>query len=183
MLGEKRNLDQATEGDCNSGAEKAKSDQRRRICNDDSRKKVAKTQRKFACPYDKRNPPRRYSSRKCSGSGYDLIARLKYEFCYRLLNSINLSGVRFHLFRAHSMPLHCWRCYVTFDNENLWHEHCSADTCVVRDRRRPSKGFEVQEKYVSGRRRREVEDHVPDPFPGNRTERNAFAVSVTSSHE
>jgi uncharacterized C2H2 Zn-finger protein len=71
----------------------------------------------LACPYYKCNPRKGYPSKKCYGPGWDSVHRLKYSAKKPYL-SFRLTSVREHLYRVHSMPLHCRRCYVTFNNEN-----------------------------------------------------------------
>lgn len=61
------------------------------------------------------------------------------------------------------MPLHCRRCYITFEDEAQLTDHSrSSDGCVIRDTQ-PIEGFDKdQEKKLKSRRsmfRAESEEH------------------------
>jgi hypothetical protein len=131
--------------------------------NDDARKRRKgqrnannadqKSQRMLACPYYKCNPRKSYPSNKCSGPGWNSVHRIKYSALSDNFSSLRLIPVREHLYRVHSMPLHCRRCYVTFDNEDQLEDHSRLlESCTLRTAS-PMEGFNKdQEKALKGRR-------------------------------
>jgi hypothetical protein len=131
--------------------------------NDGSRKRLKgredinapgqKNERMLACPYFKCNPRKSYPSKKCYGPGWDSVHRIKYVTVNDQSKPLKLISVREHLYRVHSMPLHCRRCYVTFDNEDQLNDHSRLPvSCTIR-KAVPMEGFNKdQEKSLKGRR-------------------------------
>ena len=62
--------------------------------------------RRFACPYYKRSPTKYKFSRSCAGPGWADISRIKE-----------------HLYRRHTLPPRCERCYTTFENDFALRQH------------------------------------------------------------
>ncbi|KAH7075731.1 hypothetical protein BKA63DRAFT_305477 [Paraphoma chrysanthemicola] len=92
------------------------------------------TGKKFACPYFKHDPRRNRPSRACYGPGFVTTARMKA-----------------HLYRVHSKPLHCRRCYSTFENEAQLTEHSRSIDCAVGELQ-SVEGFDKdQEKMLKSR--------------------------------
>ncbi|PSN74914.1 hypothetical protein BS50DRAFT_615700 [Corynespora cassiicola Philippines] len=93
--------------------------------------------RKFACPYFKRNSEKYISRRSCVGPGWDEVRRVKE-----------------HIYRSHSLPIYCPRCYKTFKVEALFHEHQRAkDTCTMRPKENLEGFDKEQEKRLRSRKR------------------------------
>ncbi|KAH8719328.1 hypothetical protein GQ44DRAFT_809716 [Phaeosphaeriaceae sp. PMI808] len=91
--------------------------------------------KRLACPYFKHDHRKHHPSGACSGPGWFTIPRLKG-----------------HLYRQHTMPLHCRRCYEIFKNEAQITEHSRlSDGCVMRDAKL-IEGFDKdQEKKLKDR--------------------------------
>ncbi|KAI9693667.1 MAG: hypothetical protein M1822_002938 [Bathelium mastoideum] len=76
------------------------------------------TIQRFACPYFKREPERYRTWRTCAGPGWNSISRLKE-----------------HLYRRHTLPIHCDQCWETFRSEEALAQHrTKPDPCQPRRR-------------------------------------------------
>ncbi|KAJ4298221.1 hypothetical protein N0V90_006120 [Kalmusia sp. IMI 367209] len=93
--------------------------------------------RKLACPFFKRNSERYLNRRSCVGPGWDEVRRVKE-----------------HLYRNHTLPLFCPRCYTLFKVETLLHDHQRAtEPCEIRQRT-IIEGFDKsQEKKLRSRKK------------------------------
>ncbi|KAJ4386465.1 hypothetical protein N0V93_009361 [Gnomoniopsis smithogilvyi] len=67
--------------------------------------------KRLACPFFKRNPQRYQEERSCVGPGWRTVHRLKE-----------------HLYRCHTLPIHCLRCHEIFASEEGLQTHSLSDT-------------------------------------------------------
>ncbi|KAK0719110.1 hypothetical protein B0H67DRAFT_459235, partial [Lasiosphaeris hirsuta] len=105
--------------------------------------------KKLACPYYKRNP-RKYSKwTSCPGPGWDEVHRVKA-----------------HLYKRHTLPLQCPRCWEPFRSEARFREHLQQDPpCAVLANQKIVDGFtKEQEKMLRSRRRSRPETSRVDKW-------------------
>ncbi|KAF2477623.1 uncharacterized protein BDR25DRAFT_2571 [Lindgomyces ingoldianus] len=104
--------------------------------------------RKFACPYFKRNFEKYLERRSCVGPGWDEVRRVKE-----------------HLYRNHTLPIFCPRCYATFKVQALLHEHQRADERCPKRHEVAIEGFDkLQEKRLRSRKRVQPEVSEEDKW-------------------
>ncbi|KAH7109639.1 hypothetical protein B0J11DRAFT_401388, partial [Dendryphion nanum] len=109
---------------------------RRRPDETDEAQSVA-TEKRFACPYYKRNPGRHQTFTSCRDPGFVTVARLKE-----------------HLYRRHLLPAQCHRCCMTFASETSLREHQrDIRGCEIREQI-PLEGFDKeQERKLKSKKR------------------------------
>jgi hypothetical protein len=140
-------------GDSNSNEEGNDGSRKRRKEQEETNNTDQKKDKMLACPYYKRNPFREFPSNRCSGPGWNSVHRLKYRCPDHNFDTLRLTFVREHLHRVHSMPLHCRRCYITFDNENQLNEHSRLEeSCSIREKISMEGFNKDQEKELKSRR-------------------------------
>ncbi|KAK0641665.1 hypothetical protein B0T16DRAFT_219086 [Cercophora newfieldiana] len=77
--------------------------------------------RKFACPFFKHNPQRYGSERSCLGPGWISVHRVKE-----------------HIFRRHTQPPYCNRCFEVFSDQTSLFDHLRmSPPCSVRGVKKP----------------------------------------------
>ncbi|KAL2148641.1 hypothetical protein VTH82DRAFT_2195 [Thermothelomyces myriococcoides] len=93
---------------------------------------------KFACPYFKRNPKKYRKWTSCPGPGWDEVHRVKT-----------------HLYRRHTLPIQCPRCWEQFKVESQLQDHLQQDPpCPIRQNRVIQEGFtKEQEKKLRSRKK------------------------------
>ena len=69
---------------------------------------------RFACPYFKRDPQKYRTHRTCPGPGWQTVHRVKE-----------------HLYRRHSQPIYCPRCYRVFPKDAQLAGHLRTEQCSV----------------------------------------------------
>ncbi|KAK4184245.1 hypothetical protein QBC35DRAFT_392137 [Podospora australis] len=104
--------------------------------------KVAMPGGKFACPYYKRNPRKYRNWTSCPGPGWEEVHRVKT-----------------HLYRRHTLPTQCPRCWDTFKTDTLLQAHIQQDPpCVVKENKLPHEGFtKDQEKRLRSRKKTQAD--------------------------
>ncbi|KAF2736281.1 hypothetical protein EJ04DRAFT_551355 [Polyplosphaeria fusca] len=97
-------------------------------------------ERRFACPFYKRDPGRHQTFTSCRDPGFISVARLKE-----------------HLYRRHLLPIQCNRCCSTFPSESSLKEHQRDPRgCEVREQA-PREGFDKdQERKLKSKKRSQV---------------------------
>ncbi|KAK0617776.1 hypothetical protein B0T17DRAFT_618444 [Bombardia bombarda] len=93
---------------------------------------IGNLNKKFACPYFKRNRRKYCKWTSCPGPGWDEVHRVKT-----------------HLYRRHALPLQCPRCWGVFKSDNLLRAHLQQD---------PRVGFtKDQEKRLRSRKKAQAD--------------------------
>ncbi|KAF2790459.1 hypothetical protein K505DRAFT_364699 [Melanomma pulvis-pyrius CBS 109.77] len=107
-----------------------------------------KTKRKFACPYFKRDPESFLARRSCVGPGWDEVRRVKE-----------------HLYRNHTLPIFCRRCYTIFKAETLLDDHQRAiEPCTMRPKE-IIEGFDkLQHEKLRSRKKTRPEPNEEDKW-------------------
>ncbi|ORY10733.1 hypothetical protein BCR34DRAFT_485248 [Clohesyomyces aquaticus] len=104
--------------------------------------------RRFACPYYQRNPGGYLTRRSCVGPGWEEVRRVKE-----------------HLYRTHTLPIFCPRCYATFKSDHLLHEHQRADERCPKQPEEFIEGFDkLQEKQLRSRKKIQPEPSEEDKW-------------------
>lgn len=105
-------------------------------------------ERRFACPYYKRNPGRHQTFTSCRDPGFITVARLKE-----------------HLYRRHLLPIQCNRCCSTFANEPSLREHQrDPHGCEVQEQV-PLEGFDKdQERMLKSKKRSQAYQSEEDKW-------------------
>ncbi|KAK3390701.1 hypothetical protein B0H63DRAFT_388880 [Podospora didyma] len=99
---------------------------------------VGDADKKFACPYFKRNRRKYCKWTSCPGPGWDEVHRVKT-----------------HLYRRHALPIQCPRCWDVFKGDNQLRAHLQQDPpCDVRTNQTLVEGFtKDQEKRLRSRKK------------------------------
>ncbi|AEO70981.1 uncharacterized protein THITE_127193 [Thermothielavioides terrestris NRRL 8126] len=94
--------------------------------------------RKFACPYFKRNPRKYRKWTSCPGPGWDEVHRVKT-----------------HLYRRHQLPIQCPRCWEVFKADSALQSHLQQDPpCAMQEKGTLYEGFtKDQEKRLRSRKK------------------------------
>ncbi|KAK3384138.1 hypothetical protein B0T24DRAFT_715896 [Lasiosphaeria ovina] len=99
-------------------------------------------QRRFACPFYQRNPRRHTGHRSCRGPGWANVYRIKE-----------------HIYRTHTLPIHCSRCGMIMKSDSqLWEHQRQAEGCQVRLVDLPEGINNEQEKQLRKKKQRETEE-------------------------
>ncbi|KAK0733128.1 hypothetical protein B0T26DRAFT_669566 [Lasiosphaeria miniovina] len=99
-------------------------------------------QRRFACPFYQRNPRRHTNHRSCRGPGWANVYRIKE-----------------HIYRTHTLPIHCSRCGMIMKSDSqLWEHQRQAEGCQVRLVDLPEGINTEQEKQLRKKKQRETEE-------------------------
>ncbi|KAL2008441.1 hypothetical protein VTN00DRAFT_6635 [Thermoascus crustaceus] len=103
-------------------------------------------EKKFACPYFKRNPLKYQRVRSCPGPGWHTVHRMKE-----------------HLYRRHALPIRCPRCYQSFKSDEALKNHQRApQSCEVCEED-TIEGFDKeQEKKLKSRKRSSLKQSEED---------------------
>ena len=81
---------------------------------DDSDFSEAESGPRLACPFFKRDPQRYKTHRTCVGPGWQTVHRIKE-----------------HLYRRHSQPPYCPKCYRAFAKDSMLNAHLRSDQCPI----------------------------------------------------
>jgi hypothetical protein len=81
---------------------------------DDSEFSESESGPRFACPFFKKDPQKYKTHRTCPGPGWTTVHRVKE-----------------HLYRRHSQPTYCPKCYRVFAKDALLNAHLRANQCPV----------------------------------------------------
>ncbi|KAM0542866.1 hypothetical protein ACHAPJ_012589 [Fusarium lateritium] len=102
-------------------------------------------ERRFACPYYRRNPENHREFRSCAGPGFPTILRVKE-----------------HIYRQHELPALCLRCHSSFKSDKqLEVHHRQPEACQVQDGGLPEGLTKGQKEEL---RKRKKPSKKGDPF-------------------
>ncbi|KAK1826118.1 hypothetical protein QBC39DRAFT_235185, partial [Podospora conica] len=106
-------------------------------------------QRKFACPYFKRNKKKYSKWTSCPGPGWDEVHRVKT-----------------HLYRRHALPIQCVRCWEVFKTDEALNAHLQQDPpCETRKNQTLVEGFtKDQEKRLRSRKKAQADTTDEDKW-------------------
>ncbi|KAL2266840.1 hypothetical protein VTJ83DRAFT_4117 [Remersonia thermophila] len=105
--------------------------------------------KKFACPYFKRNPKKYRNWTSCPGPGWDEVHRVKT-----------------HLYRRHQLPIQCPRCWLVFKSDGELQGHIQQDPpCQKQEKQTLQDGFtKDQEKKLRSRKKTHAEMNDEDKW-------------------
>jgi len=107
----------------------------------EKRRRLASTDKKFACPFFKHNPTKYGNERLCLGPGWEQVHRVKFVIYFpRRPDGILLTERnREHVMRRHTLPEYqCGRCFEQFrDNGKLLQHVRQSSPCVLQEEKRP----------------------------------------------
>lgn len=134
--------------------------------NDPKQQKLVKrdvaSQRRFACPFFKKNPLHFREWRSCPGPGWGTTHRVKE-----------------HLYRSHLLPITCPRCHEAFESEKTQLEHLTAEKpCQKREKPKLEGIDSSTEKILRSRKHMQKHNNEEDRwreiylilFPGTNAE-------------
>ncbi|KAJ3548084.1 hypothetical protein NM208_g1181 [Fusarium decemcellulare] len=94
-------------------------------------------ERRFACPYYRRNPEKHQAYRSCAGPGFLTILRVKE-----------------HVYRRHELPILCLRCHETFETDQQLELHQrQPQICEIQDTELPE-GLTKKQKEALRQRKK-----------------------------
>ncbi|KAH6972918.1 hypothetical protein BKA56DRAFT_593014 [Ilyonectria sp. MPI-CAGE-AT-0026] len=120
------------------------------------------SQRRFACPFFKKNPLHFWEWRSCPGPGWGTTHRVKE-----------------HLYRSHLLPITCPRCHEAFESEKTQLEHLTAEKpCQKREKPKLEGVDSSTEKILRSRKHMQKHNNEEDRwreiyvilFPGTNAE-------------
>ncbi|KAL6406688.1 hypothetical protein AUP68_09490 [Ilyonectria robusta] len=120
------------------------------------------SQRRFACPFFKKNPLHFREWRSCPGPGWGTTHRVKE-----------------HLYRSHLLPITCPRCHEAFESEKTQLEHLTAEKpCQKREKPKLEGVDSSTEKILRSRKHMQKHNNEEDRwreiyvilFPGTNAE-------------
>lgn len=105
--------------------------------------------KKFACPYFKRNRTKYSKWTSCPGPGWDEVHRVKT-----------------HLYRRHTLPIQCPRCWGVFKSDELLRSHLQQNPpCHMSENRTLVEGFtKDQEKRLRSRKKAQADTTDEDKW-------------------
>jgi hypothetical protein len=114
-------------------------------------------EKRYACPYFKRNPELYGSRRSCIGPGWTDVHRVKYVPVSQL--EIMLTETRDHLYKHHTRPIQCQRCWEEFAKTSDFSIHQNAEERCQKKAERIAAGFDKeQEKLLRSKKRFQKRD-------------------------
>jgi len=138
---------------------------RKKARKSDNANVISGGQRKFACPYFKRNKKKYSKWTSCPGPGWDEVHRVKYGipslYCFAFADRD-----RTHLYRRHALPIQCVRCWEVFKTDELLNAHLQQDPpCETRKNQALVEGFtKDQEKRLRSRKKAQADTTDEDKW-------------------